>query len=234
MATFVLLHGAYLSGGCWQPLRCSLEALGHPTIAVDLPCDVPGSGIAEYATTAAAAVPDGGTTIVVGHSLGGLTAPVVAATRDVAALVLVAALVPEPGRSLDEIGEAEPDLFTGYEAAEPAIDHGDGSASLTVGRARELFWPDAPDDAATEAEAALRRQYWRVAQEPCPLAVWPDVPTTSIVCRRDRAVSWTWGARTARERLGIEPVVLDTDHSPMVSAPARLAAVLADVARGVA
>jgi pimeloyl-ACP methyl ester carboxylesterase len=41
MATFVLVHGGFHGGWCWAPLVERLEALGHDTVAPDMPIDDP-------------------------------------------------------------------------------------------------------------------------------------------------------------------------------------------------
>ena len=235
MTRFALVHGAYLGASCWDPLVVELEQRGHARVAVDLPCDDPVAGAEAYAQTLLAALAEGDVgddededdVIVVGHSLGGLTIPVVAALRPVRRLVFLAALVPAPGMSFDEM--ASPDMFTGYEPKTATIAYEDGSSSVPPSRARELFWPDAPRHAAVQAEAGLRRQQWRITQEECPLDSWLEVAVSFIVPADDRTVAPDWMRRVARKRLGIEPIEIPGDHSPMVSAPALLADVLADL-----
>src|SRR5437868_15426566 len=90
MTTFALLHGAFHGAWCWDLVRPELESRGHRTVAMDLPCDDPGAGSARYAEVVAEAIRDeGDDVIVVGHSLAGLTVPLVAATRPVARMVFL-------------------------------------------------------------------------------------------------------------------------------------------------
>src|SRR5579862_7807446 len=92
MTTFVLVHGAYHGAWCWERLTPELGRLGHHTIAVDLPCDDARAGYAEYTATvlaAMAAANMGDGAIVVGHSLGGFTIPLVAEKLRVARLVFL-------------------------------------------------------------------------------------------------------------------------------------------------
>ena len=89
MTTFALVHGAFHGAWCWDLVRPELESRGHRTVAMDLPCDDPGAGSARYAEVVAEAIRDeGDDVIVVGHSLAGLTVPLVAATRPVARIFL--------------------------------------------------------------------------------------------------------------------------------------------------
>src|SRR6202035_3511720 len=71
MATFSLVHGAWHGGWCWDPLRAELEAFGHAVHTPDLPCEDVEAGVEEYAAVVPAA------DVVVGHSLGGFTIPLV-------------------------------------------------------------------------------------------------------------------------------------------------------------
>ena len=49
----------------------------------------------------------------------------------------------------------------------------------------------------------------------------------SLACSRDRVVDPGWSRMRSRQRLGVEAVELDTDHSPMLSRPDELVDVLA-------
>jgi hypothetical protein len=78
--------------------------------------------------------------------------------------------------------------------------------------------------------ARLRPQARRPNTDVCPLDAWPDVRTVSIVCTEDAAIAPDWSRRTARERLGVEPVELRGAHSPFLARPALLAETLLEVA----
>jgi Alpha/beta hydrolase family len=84
MATFSLVHGAWLGGWCWDGVRAELESHGHLVNAPDLPCEDAALGFDDYA----AVVPPAD--VVAGHSLGGHTIARVAAGVH----VFVCALVP--------------------------------------------------------------------------------------------------------------------------------------------
>lgn len=227
MAVFALVHGAYHRGSSWQPLTAELEARGHRVVAPDLPIDDPAAGCDEYAAEVVRALRrSGDDLVVVGHAMGGLTAPLVAARRPVRLLVFLCALLPEPGRSFDQQVAVEPDIVSPYEAAVPATSHPDGSTSVPVERAVEMFYPDAPPSLARRAAAGLRRQFWRPAQEVTPLEEWPDVTSAYVLATADRVVSPRWARRAAQERLGVEAVELAGDHCPFLSRPDDLADVL--------
>ena len=96
----VLIHGAYMGAWVWDAIAPELERLGHSVVAVDLPIGDSTAGGAAYARTVLDAVDWSVPTVLVAHSLGGLVAPLVAAERRVARIVIVAALLPAPGASV--------------------------------------------------------------------------------------------------------------------------------------
>ena len=66
---------------------------------MDLPSDDESAGLWDYASAVVHAVGDRTGLVVVGHSWGGFTAPLVCARLPVELLVLVAAMVPAPGET---------------------------------------------------------------------------------------------------------------------------------------
>jgi pimeloyl-ACP methyl ester carboxylesterase len=90
-----------------------------------------------------------------------------------------------------------------------------------------LFYGDCDDDAANWALARLRPQGRRPMTDAWPLERWPDVPTTIVLCRDDHVVRFAPAQAAATAFLGGgEPVVLPGGHSPFLSRPAEVAAVL--------
>jgi len=66
---YVLVHGAWHGGWCWERVARELASRGHDVAAPDLPSDQPGLTQLDYAALIGPE-PDA---VVVGHSLGGLT-----------------------------------------------------------------------------------------------------------------------------------------------------------------
>lgn len=231
MTTFVLVHGAWHSGACWAPTAELLRAAGHEVIAVDLPCESAAAGLVDGAASVLAAMeptPHDADVVVVGHSLGGLTIPLVAAARPVRELVFLCAFVPLPGVALRDDLFALPDTFAREWPALAAQQeaHGDGSSSWPAAAAVEAFYHDCPPEVAVRGVAQLRRQAWRVALEPHPLAAYPEVAARAIVCTEDRVLNPDACARHAVERVGATVVRLGGGHSPMLAQPAALAEAL--------
>jgi pimeloyl-ACP methyl ester carboxylesterase len=229
---FVLVHGAWHRGACWQPLVAELEARGERVVAVDLPCEDPDAGLADYATAVVeAAAGFDEPVVVVGHSLGGLTIPLIPDRRPVAALVFVAAILPAPGRPAGEGLGAEafsagfPELTAAHQSAGE-----DGASRWDREGAIAAFYHDVPEALLDGAVGALRGQQWKPVSEDWPLTAYPDVPMGYVACSDDRIMDPAWQVRMAKERLGIEPEIIGGSHSPMLARPAELADLLQDLA----
>jgi pimeloyl-ACP methyl ester carboxylesterase len=232
LSTFCLVHGAWHGAWCWERLVPELEAAGHRVVCVDLPCEdtsVDFSGYADVVVAALADVDDD--VILVGHSLGGLTVPLVAAKRPVAHLVFLCALLPAPGKAFRAQFETEPDILT------PAIRAGvrrDAESGLSwwddEQAATAVLYQRCSREDAQAAFARLRRQATTPHAEPCPLDALPDVERTYILAREDNAVTPDWSRRAARQRLGVTAVEIDGDHSPFLARPAELARLLVGLA----
>ena len=225
MTTFALVHGAWHNGSCWDPTAAVLRQRGHEVITMDLPCTDPAAGLEEYATVVLDAIGDAHDVVLVGHSLGGLTVPIVAARRPVRELVLLAALVPKPGVSMADDVALVPEVFTAawtaYSAEQTTDDT--GAARWPAEAAAAVFYHDCSDEQAAEAVVQLRPQVWTPSIQPSPLTAYPDVPTHAIVCAEDRVLQADTCARLAKERFGARVTRLAGGHSPMIAQPEALA-----------
>jgi pimeloyl-ACP methyl ester carboxylesterase len=233
MATFGLVHGAGHGAWCWERLIPILEALGHRVFAMDLPCQDPAAGVRRYAEVVDRAIPPVNDLVLVGHSLGGLTVPLVAASRPVRRLVFLCALIPEFGRSLVDQVTADPELYHPVARSHPGrVTDPDGTVWLRdAAAARDVFYHDCSPEDVSWAFARLRPQAGAPRREPCPLTSWPPGDRAYILCREDHAISPAWSRRAARERLEVEAIELEGSHSPFLSRPATLAEVLDRLAR---
>jgi pimeloyl-ACP methyl ester carboxylesterase len=209
MVTFAFIHGAGDVGWYWHLVEAELRRRGHDTVAPDLPVEDDTAGLSRYADVAVDAIGDRHDVVVVAQSFGGYVAPIVAQRTNARLIVLVAAMVPLPGESAEEMFRV-----TGWQPS------GDDSST------RAIFYHDVPDDLAEEAMSRGRRQSDTPGSEPWPLAAWPDIPTRFIVCRNDRFFPARWLRGVVRDRLGIEPDEIDSGHCPALSRPVELAHLL--------
>ena len=211
MATFALIHGGGGSAWDWHLVARELREAGHDPPAVDLPCEDESAGWWRYADAVVGAIGNRSELVVVGHSLGAFTAPLVCARIPVDLLVLVAAMIPSPG-----------ELFANWWT----------NAGYEESGYDDVFYHDVPPELAAEARRRERGENSKALQEPWPLEAWPGTPTRYLLCRDDRMFPAAWARRHARERLGINPDELDGGHYIALSRPRELANRLAAYAAG--
>jgi pimeloyl-ACP methyl ester carboxylesterase len=226
-----LVHGAYHGSWCWERLIPELEARGHRAVTVDLPTEDPGAGAAAYAAACVAAFDaQGDDLIVVGHSLGGLSIPLVATLRPVRLLVFLNALYPRPGHTNEEMRRAEPDMIVPAPENAAYVDDA-GVVRFHREQAEAYFFADcAPADAAW-ASARLRGQCWTIAQELTPLTAWPQVACAAIIGEDDAVIRPSWSRRVTRPIVGSDPLELHGGHAPYLARPGELAEALDALAR---
>lgn len=206
MATFVLIPGA--GGQAWYWHRLVPELAGHEVIAVDLPAGDDSAGLAEYADAVVEAIGDRRDLVLVGQSLGGFTAPLVAERVPTRLLVLLNAMTPKPGELCGEWGAA-----TGHRQVLENFD------PMTH------FFHDVPQAVIDEAMAAGEpQQSNRPFEDTWPLAAWPDVPTKFLQGEDDRFFPREFQRRVVRARLGIEIDLMPGGHLVALSRPRELAA----------
>jgi pimeloyl-ACP methyl ester carboxylesterase len=207
--TFVLVPGAGGDGHYWHLLA---PLLGPDTVSVDLPAGDEEAGLAEYADTIVAAAGDAGDTggvTLVAQSLGGFSAPLAVDRLDVRRLVLLNAMVPKPGETFNE-----------WWGAVGVPEHEEWDED-------KIFFHDVPDDVKAAVHARGEpQQADKPCGEPWPLSAWPDVPTSAITGRHDRLFPEALQRAYLKDRLGIEPTVVDGGHLVALSNPEGLAEAL--------
>jgi pimeloyl-ACP methyl ester carboxylesterase len=213
VSVFALIHGGGSSGWDWHLVVPELRERGHDPVAVDLPTHDDSAGWWDYADAVVEAVADRPNLLVVGHSMGCFTAPLIAARRPVELIVLVAGMIPAPGESFNDWWTNAGYEDSGYE---------------------DVFYHDVPPELEAQAEARGGAQGETVLSEPWPLESWPEVPTRYLLCRDDRMFTAEWARRHARERLGIEADEMDGGHYIALARPAELAERLDAYARAAA
>lgn len=210
MATYVLIHGAGDVGWYWHLVDRELRTRGHSVVVMDLPVDDDAAALSDYADVVVEAIGDRREDlIVVAQSYGGYVAPLVCDRVPARLMVLVAAMIPSPGESADQ-------MLVTTRFSEAARSETDDADEL------EVFYHDVPRALAEEALSKGRRQSESTSAEPFPLAAWPDVPTAVIVCRHDRLFPAAWLRQVVLNRLGTEPHEIDSGHTPALSHPAEL------------
>jgi pimeloyl-ACP methyl ester carboxylesterase len=206
--TFVLVPGAGGDGFYWHLLA---PLLGPDTVSVDLPSGDESAGLVAYADAIVAAAADAEDVTLVAQSMGGFSAPLAVDRLDVRRIVLVNAMVPNPGETFNEWWGA---------VGVPGHDEWDEE---------KIFFHDVPDDVKAALLARGEpQQAERPLGEPFPLDAWPDVPTSAVTGRHDRLFPEELQRSYLADRLGVEPAVVDGGHLVALANPQGLAAALLD------
>lgn len=238
MSHFVLIHGAWHGGWCWFKLATRLRAAGHVVSCPDLPghgvdrtmatTDVTMDAYVERAVSVIDAASE--PVVLVGHSMGGAVVSQSAEARPdrIRASVYLAAYAPAHGQSVFQIARADPHDRMG---ARMVMSSDRKRITLKPETLREGLYADCTDEDVTLACSLL------VAQASAPLAApmaltdarYGRVPRHYIECTQDLAVS-IGAQRSMPGRAGCVSVHrLDTSHSPFLSAPDQVAAILSGI-----
>ena len=208
-------------GWYWHLVERELRDLGHRTVAPDLPCDDDTADLDDYADTVVDAIGYRSDVIVVGHSYGGFTAPLVAARLPVEAVVLVAAMIPAPG-------EKAADWWTNTGYGDAVRMQAERDGGLTGNDDPFVaFYHDVPRDLADEAMSKERDESETAYNQPWPLEAWPAVPTKFIICTEDRFFPTEFMRQVVAGRLGVVPDEIAASHGVALSRPRELASLLA-------
>ena len=238
MAAFLLIHGAWHGGWCWERLIPELEARGHTVQAPSLPGhgDDPAEGggvtmehYVERVASRLREMPE--PAILLGHSMGGMvvSAAAEAAPEQVRALVYLCAFLPRDGESLMDIEGRNP-----RSTVPAAIVPDETGALLTIPeeRHRELFYGDVDEGGVAWAQERLTPQPAAPFGAPVALGeAFAGIPKHYVECTRDGAISVELQRDMIATTPGVTVHTLDSDHSPFLSHPAELAGVLDGIAR---
>ncbi|GAB3454008.1 alpha/beta fold hydrolase [Actinophytocola sediminis] len=198
MATYVLLHGA-TDAFYWHRVIPQLRDRGHEVVAPDLPITDEQANFADYLDAAVRAIGNLSDVIVVGHSMGAYTAPLVCQRVQVKLMILLSPMIPTPGETAGDWWEN-----TGQPAAQRESDERAGRDPQATYDVLTTFFHDVPKDVIAEVVAhGVPDQAEGIFTHPWPMEAWPDVPTRVLVGRDDRLFPIDLARRVAKERLGI-------------------------------
>ena len=206
MVAYVLIPGAGGAGSYWSRVTPLLEQAGHEAVAVDLPGPDPSAGLPQYADLVVAAAARFPSVVLVAQSLGGFTAPMAAERLPVAELVLVNAMIPEPGERAGDWWKSTGSV----EAREAAALRG-GYGEFDV----ETYFlhdvdPAGLEEPYEEADA--------VFGSPCEFTAWP-ARIRVLAGADDRLFPAGFQARIARERLAVQADIRPGGHLIALARP---------------
>jgi pimeloyl-ACP methyl ester carboxylesterase len=235
---FVLVHGASHGAWCWDLLVPELNRLGHEAVAFDLPGAGARAGEPASLNGYRDAVVErlSGDDILVGHSMGAAVAVVAADARPdlIRHITLLSGPLPVEGQCLSyqstspSVGGSTSDEVQESVSEDNMTFTEDGSAFYwDRDGAYATFYQDCDPDLVDWAAERLIPQPLAPVIEPISVpGFWAaDLPRSYVMCLKDNA----WPLRIGRlqaQRMGVEPLTIDSSHSPFFSQPAELARLL--------
>jgi pimeloyl-ACP methyl ester carboxylesterase len=223
------VHGAWHGAWCWSRLLPEIEARGHSSVTMDLPVDDGDATFQDYADAVLASYPeDVEEAVLVGHSLGAMVIPLVAARRPASLLVFLCGLIPNIGGwPWDDAPRF------GRPGAYQTETLEDGSSVFrTFESARASFYGDCDVEDARWAYERLRAQnstsLW---DRPYPIQRLPQTRRVAVAALDDAAMTIEFSRAVTKPRLGIEPIEIPGDHSPFLARSGELADLLDKLAR---
>ncbi|MFN3423860.1 MAG: alpha/beta fold hydrolase [Novosphingobium meiothermophilum] len=236
MAGFVLIHGSWHGGWCFDPVAAILRARGHVVAAPTLPgmggsademAAVTLAGWADFAAQHCREVRAacGGPVVLAGHSRGGLVVSTAAERHPDAmdALVYICAMMLPDGMSRAEFKELE--------GPNPAFDgiirkvHGGIATEIDRENAAPVFAQVSPPDLVAAAMERLVAEPHGPRSEKLQVTAerWGSLPRTYVECTLDRTIPIDSQRKMQQFSPGAKVVTLEADHSPYLSKPEELA-----------
>jgi pimeloyl-ACP methyl ester carboxylesterase len=219
MTSAVLIPGAGGLSWYWHLVQRNLQERGYDVVAVDLAAGGR-PGLPAYADAVVDAI-DGRTEVaLITQSLGAFTAPLVWQRVPTRLVVFVNPMIPMPGETPGEWWDN-----VGSEPARTAAAVRDGySPEFDLST---YFMHDIPDALVAEMQARAASQLDERFDDACAFDDWPPIPIHVVAGRDDRFFPLELQQRVARDRLGVDPVVVPGGHLSALSHPEELAAVIA-------
>jgi len=198
LSVFILVHGSWHGGWCWQKLSQRLEAEGHKVYAPDLPGHGVDKTFANRITLGSyvqvvSNVIDAQTepVVLVGHSRGGIVISQTAETRphEIKCLVYLAAFLLRNGEQMIQLAVEDTDSLIPQHLAFSE----DRSYHVIKGSEflKEIFYGDCEDADIDDAVSRLVPEPTRPIETPLKLTDenYGRVPRYYIGTLRDKAVS---------------------------------------------
>ncbi|MBB5395262.1 alpha/beta fold hydrolase [Mucilaginibacter sp. AK015] len=214
----VLVHGAFADGSGWKPVYDILVKKGYHVSIVQNPLT---SLKADVDATNSVINRQDGKVILVGHSWGGTVITEAGVNEKVAALVYVAAFMPDKGETTGkwvaaapaspEAGFTAPDQF-GYVYFDPAKFHGGFAGDLST----------AQSDFMNASQVPIMGTCF---EEPAHNIAWKSKPSYGIIATLDKALNPST-ERAMYERAKAKITVINGSHVIFISQAEAVAEVI--------
>jgi pimeloyl-ACP methyl ester carboxylesterase len=217
----VLVHAAWADASSWNKVIMPLQGKGMQVVAVQIPL----TSLSDDAATVRRTLKKvSGPVVLVGHSYGGaVITDAGSGNLNVKALVYVAAMAPDEGETVGQLlHRAAPHV-----SAPALVPDEDGFLWMSAkGFADAVAHDSSPEDAelmaATQKPIAIKCVDQRMTKP-----AWKEKPSRFLVAERDRMIA-PETQRFMAQRAGSHILAMEVDHTPLASAPDRVAAIITE------
>lgn len=238
METIVLVHGAWSDASAWDNTSPLLKAQGYDVIAVNLPghgkdnTSFAGITLDSYVEAVKKAIGSRNNVILVGHSMAGLVISEVAEQipGQIKKLIYLAAFLPKNGESLLSLAQTDADSHIGKYLQ---VDKTNGSAAIAKDGFIDVFAADASQPVQDYLKANFKPDPLAPLATPVVLtdANFGKIEKVYIHTINDHAVSYQLQQRMVNGSNVTRVYALPSSHTPFLSMPAVLAAILLQEAK---
>jgi pimeloyl-ACP methyl ester carboxylesterase len=215
--TVVAVHGAWADGSSWKDVILHLEREGLQVVAAPIPLTSLSDDTAALKRALARTT---GPVILAGHAYAGAIIATVDDER-VKALVYIAALAPDEGETVAQVFyRDEP-----HPRAPQLAPDADGFIWMPEDGFRNAFAQNATADQIVLSAAVQRPIALKCIQEPVPTPAWRSKPSWFLIAEEDRMINPKTQHFMA-ERMGATARSFAVDHTPLLSAPQKVADII--------
>lgn len=230
MSTYILVHGAWHGGWCWDKVVPLLEKEGHKVEADDLPghgkdkTPIPEITLQAYADSVCKILDaQSEQVLLVGHSMGGAVITQAAEYRPekIKTLVYLTAFLLRNGESIAPLAQGDTESLL-----MPNMIFSEDMSYCTVREEaiKDVFYGDCSDEDAARAKSLLVPQ--AVAPFITPVDTSEEhfgrIPRVYIECLRDRTISPSQQKKMYTALPCKRVISMDTSHCPIFSAPDKI------------
>lgn len=221
-ATVVVIHGAWADGSSWEPVIRRLHSEGFNVVAAPIPLTSLSEDAAALRRTIARTE---GSVIVAGHAYAGAVVGTASDER-VKALVFVAALAPDEGEAVTEVFYRE----SPHPKAPKLVPDADGFIWLPEESFAEAFAQNATCEQIALCRSVQRPVSVKCIQEPAGTPAWKRKPSWYLLAEEDRMIN-PKAQRFMAERMRATIRSFAIDHTPLLSAPDKVAEIIREAAQ---
>lgn len=217
----VFVHGLFADGSCWTDVISRLQALGFNAISVQNPLTTLNESVAAAERVLAR---QEGSTVLVGHSFGGMLVTQAGVHPNVSALVYVAARAPDANENYGALAATYP-----TPPATAGIVYDGDEGRLTETAFLRDFAGDLPEAKARLLYAVQQPFQRALLSGQVTQSAWRSKPSFYAVSTEDRTINPDL-ERFMAKRMGAKTIELKASHLSLISQPEAITRLIVEAA----